>query len=478
MGLASKAVRGTIGFGSLNVARYGLTLISQIVLANQLTPRIFGTVTLAITFLTFLTLPMRWGIAEALVQETDHQSVFSTIFWLRVAITLPIVAIALGSSFVIDLFYDGTVVFAFLLLTVSKGLALFAAPFSGALQKHFQIFRVGSVQLVSVSIAGVVAVRLALSGESLIALVAFYAIQDVVRTVGFVILSPTYPTFSFDRSTAAWFYRFARRMWFSKILNSVESRGDDYLLGTLAGASALGAYSVAWRLAVAFKTVVQPAIDQAILPTFSQIKDSEERSTDAIEFLLRMQLYVAIPGYMVAAIVAPDLVPMMFGDQWTTAAPILSMLSITGVLAPIMASVRKFYYSRGEPDTVYTVQRYYLVTLVVAMVALVPPFGGLGGAAAVNVMSLVAVALFVRRLRQDTDFFPRRTMGPALAAGTVTGIVVGAVRYSNALTFELPTVSIAVYTGFITSLYLVVLLAVHRSVVLDDFDVVRRAVFE
>jgi PST family polysaccharide transporter len=191
-----------------------------------------------------------------------------------------------------------------------------------------------------------------------------------------------------------------------------------------------------------------------------------------------MQLYVAIPGYMVAAIVAPDLVPMMFGDQWTTAAPILSMLSITGVLAPIMASVRKFYYSRGEPDTVYTVQRYYLVTLVVAMVALVPPFGGLGGAAAVNVMSLVAVALFVRRLRQDTDFFPRRTMGPALAAGTVTGIVVGAVRYSNALTFELPTVSIAVYTGFITSLYLVVLLAVHRSVVLDDFDVVRRAVFE
>lgn len=478
MGLARDAIRGTVSLGLLNTIRYIVSFGSQILLARLLTPNIFGIVALSVTILTFLSLLTRWGTAEALIREPDRAGVFSTVFWLRVASAIVVLGIVLVSSFGLRLLYQDAVVTALVALTVPRTVSIVSTPFAAAIQREFQLLRIGAVQLTAVLVGVGGALWLISTGETLWALVGFYAIQDFSRAIGMFVLSPEYPSLEFNRNTARWFLGFSKDMLSTKTLNSLEDNGDDYLVGSLAGTTALGLYSISWRLSTAFKTIVQPAINRTILPTFANIRDSEVDGTRAIEFLFRMQLYATIPVYIASAIVAPELIHLVFGPKWSNAVPVFVTLALTGILSPLVATGRHFYYSRGEPKIVLHVQKYYIPVFILSMAILVPMFGGVGAAVSVNLMNVIALGLLISRIRSDVDLSVATNIIPPIIGGVITVAVLTFMRLSMVESGRHSVLIIVAFSFLSLIVFWSSILVMQYESVVHDASVVKRALLK
>lgn len=476
MSLAEQAIKSTTRYGVINTLRYVVSTLALVGFARLLSPEVFGVVTFGIAILTAFLLLGRWGIGEALMQNDNRTDLFSTIFWLRLGFVLfLIVGIAILTLALRGRFNDGLVV-VLLFMGMAKAAGTASTPFAAAIQYRFQLGRIAALDLVAVMISAGTGLWLIMQGENLYGLVAFYSVQEVVRALGHVVLSPQYPTLSFDRGTARWFLRFALSMLTSRTMNVAESDGDDILIGAIGSAATLGLYTIAWRLATAFQTVFQPPLTQAITPTFSRLKEADKQSREGVEFLLRAQLHFAVPLYIIVAVTAPELIKFVFGSKWLGAAPVLRVFAITGVLYPVATSIRQVYYSRGNADIVFRTQVYYIPVILVGIVVLVPLVGPAGAAAAMSLGQLVATTLLFNRLKEDIGVSVRRVAKPVTIASGVTVAAIFGLRLAGIYPTLSSTIAYIIASGLlVTALFFGALFTLDGPRLLEEIHILRKA---
>ncbi|WP_018256171.1 oligosaccharide flippase family protein [Halomicrobium katesii] len=475
MVLARRAVRGVLGLGSLNILTYAVSLIVQIGLANLLTPEVFGVVALSLAILKFLTIPTNWGITEAIIQEMDHDDFFATILWVRILFSTALCVLIILSSRLLIPFFSATVLNVLVVLTLGRWMNMICIVFRVFRQREFGLTRIGLIDFLAVVGAGGIALYYGSLYQTVWALVAYYTLRYMFQSIGYVVISPLYPRPAFNWVTIRWLYDFSKSMLFTTTLEDVQERGDDFAVGTLGSAGALGAYSVAWRLARAYTAVIQPAIREGITPTFSKLYGTSEKSRRGMEFIFRMQLHLSVPAYVFAYFAAPTLIPLLFGEQWDSAVPIFRALTVAGALFPLLSTVKNFYYARSEPTLVLRAQVVYLLIMIVGMIALVPTFGGTGAGIAVDAMLFAGIALLGLQLRRDIGF-DLLSIGAPATAGCVVSVITGIGYRSAGLSPGIhPIVDLVPLGTVITIAYLVPVAALDYQQIRDDLHVIHRS---
>jgi len=470
------------GYGSVSVVRFALSFGAQIAFARLLLPSAFGILTLAAAMLTGLTLIGRWGISEALMQDTEHEHLFSTVFWLRAGYSLFILVFVGVFAVVTQRFFESTVLGALLLLTVGKSVSSLSSPFAAIMEREFKLLQLAVIDVLALVLGAAFGLWMVFAGFGVWGLVVYYMLYDVLFGVGVVGISPQFPTIAFNKTGARWFLGFAWDLLFSKSLSAVESRADDFLIGIIGGSTVLGIYTISYRLAEAFSTVFQTTIRKGILPTFSRIQDSDEKSEKGLAFLLRMQTYAVVPLYIFVAVAAPEIITFLFGSQWVSAGPVLQSLAPAGILIPLVASMRQYYYSVGRGELVLRIQILYLVAFVISLLTLVPRFGPLGGAAATVVAQVLGFGLFTYSLRSDVGLTLRSVYAPSLKAGLLTFLAVVGIqvrgfpsrRWLNVdvIPFSELLVPILVYGVATLLVFYPLLYVMNRSIVRGDGTIV------
>jgi len=474
MGLAGRAIRSVAGAGVVNVVKYGLGFIVQIGFARLLTPELFGAVALGSSILTFFMIFGQWGVSEAIVSDVDHEAVFSTIVWLRVAYAILMVAVILVASIGLRWFYDGLVVDTLLILSIGTAVKLVSGPFIAVLERDLYLSGIEIVRLTSLIAGSGVGLWLTLNGYGVWGLIVFYFLKDAVSSVLFFILATDSPTFAFSMATARWFFNFAKGMVSAKALMVAETKGDDLIIGTLGGSAVLGVYSVAWRLAQAFRSVSQPVLNMGIIPTFANVSESTDRKR-GMEFITRLQLHIAIPGYACAGLLAPELIRLTFGRDWLSTVPVFQALTVAAILFPLLGSMRTYYFSQTDTDSVLNIQITYITCLVVGLGTLIPLYGSVGAAIAVDITLAVAVGLVLYYLRRDIGFDLRGVLGPATIAGIVAVLAGSYVRfYSGVGTGPLAQTVIVTVLAVVVGFYLP-LIAVDRARLLREGRLLKQA---
>lgn len=488
MSLQRRAIRGVLGYGSFSFVRFVLSLAVQVAFARLLLPYSFGVVSLAAAILTGLTLIGRWGISEAIMQDTEYRHVFSTIFWIRAGYSAFVVAFAGVFAFFARGFFEDVVLTALVVLAVGKAVTSLSSPFTAVMEREFDLVRLATLDLVALIIGAAIGLWMALDGFGVWGLVVFYTSYETIFGASTIVVSPRLPAVAFDRDTARWFVGFAWSLLFSKSLSAVESRADDLVIGTVGGSTVLGLYTVAFRLTEAFSTVFQTTIRKGILPTFSRIQDLDEQSEQALAFLLRMQTYAVVPLYILVAATATDIVVLLFGEQWTEAGPLLRLLAPAGIFIPLVASMRQYYYSIGEGPFVLRIQVVYLSVFMIGLLLLVPLFGGFGGATATVGSQILGFLLFVYVLQSNIGLRPSSVFSLALLAGTVTVAVTLLIHLQN-FGWQIPqfvlwipasrhVVQIGAYGCLICLTFYTMLYLVRPAVVRSDWEIVYRALVE
>jgi O-antigen/teichoic acid export membrane protein len=210
-----------------------------------------------------------------------------------------------------------------------------------------------------------------------------------------------------DWSLLSPLYAYGAKVWLSAVPQVVNVNVDQLVLSVMPGVAAaqLGNYTVAASLSwlslpasVAFGSVAFPRIARA----------TNERQARRIEHISLVGAGLAVGAIIVPlCVLAPILVPTLFGTGYTDAIVALWLLAPGTIFLALDGVLGDLLQGRGRPILRSVGQGIGAIITVVLLFILIPPFG-IRGAAVASSVTYAAVFIFLvwslRRVRRGQQF--------------------------------------------------------------------------
>jgi PST family polysaccharide transporter len=240
------------------------------------------------------------------------------------------------------------------------------------------------------------AVGLALAGVGLWSLVFGQLAFGLATAVLAWIFSPARPSpFEARRATFVELTRYGRHVGLANLANYANANAQGIIVGRVLGATALGFYSVANRLASIAVQVIGNILGRGVFAAMSTVRDDLERFRRIwLENLQRIAL-LAVPAALGVALVAEPLVLSLLGDEWRAAIVPLQLLALRGVIGAFSATSGEVFQALHRPKLRVLSETTYLVALVPALVVGARWQGLAGAAGAVLIVNAVFGAILL-----------------------------------------------------------------------------------
>jgi O-antigen/teichoic acid export membrane protein len=445
-GLVWKATSQIVGqFGRLIVA---------VLLARLLAPRDFGLANMVLVFSSLVLVFSDLALGAAIVQrkvltEADR----ATAFWTSMAAGTLFTVLLIGLAGPIAAFYGEDEVRPLLMVLAGTFLISSIATTHEALLVRDMQFRAVELRAMIGMLCGAAAgVTVALMGGGPWAIIAQQVVTAVVTTTLIVIRSPWRASLAFSRASLRDMGGFSGFVLGHRLLYYVHRNADNLLIGRFVGASALGVYALAYNtILIPFSRLATP-VQQVLFPAFSRLQDQPERIADLWVRTTRLVGSLSIPALCGLVVVAPDLVPVVFGDRWDAAVPLIQVLAWVGLLQSLQTLNTEILTARDRTSTVF---RFSLVFFAAHLSAFVIGlhWGVTGVAVAYAISSTIVEPIFTWMTARSLDISPWRVVR------CLSGVVQAAVLMA-AVTYELRELLIDAGVGSFGRLVLVALVGI------------------
>jgi PST family polysaccharide transporter len=282
--------------------------------------------------------------------------------------------------------------------------------------------------LVAELCAGIVAVSLALAGYGVWSLVGQSLASGVFGVITLWGVSGWRPGFGFRWSHFNELSLFGANIVGFKLLTLLSQRVDALLIGSFLGASALGYYVVACKIYNSITKALTGVMDSVAFPIFSRLQGEPERMRRAFYEATQLTSLVTLPAFLGLAVIAPDILPFAFGEQWGPSVPVMQVIACVGVLDSLMGFNGSVLKAVGKPSWRLGIAALEAATTSLAILLVVRE-----GITAVALASgAVSVALYpvgfsaVRRsIGVEARRYAAQFAGPLLAALLCAGAALG-----------------------------------------------------
>lgn len=426
--LAYRAVRNGVwvALGSYWVNGFGF--VANIALIRLLTPAIYGEFALAMFFYTLFDLQSKVGLNFAFAQQREVNG--ETIG------TLAILSVVMGAGTLLLALLATPVLLAlgYAPMTAIAMLAMCILSFAGSWVMPFAIVFEANLHYKPLSVATALATPLSYGPAFWLAWQGMgqysLASQTVTYTVLVLMGILAYVFFARrDLLRLRWRYRpalarqylsFGTPTGLSTFVANLLTSADNFILGTLAGTTTLGYYDRAYRLAQWPTLLLNTVIERAAVFTYSQVRESAQQLQRSVTMMLWISANVAIPVALTLFLSAPDLVMLLYGEQWTPAVPLLRLLLIAAVLRPLWENSRAILVGIGEPRWALGVSVMQLVLLAIIGTLLTATLSAGGTAVAVTLALGIAFATAYRLFSRHLEMKLWPIFAGPLAAAALT----------------------------------------------------------
>lgn len=326
-----------------------LVLASMAVLARLLTPRQFGIVGFALTFLAFISMLKDLGLNQALVayRGDDIEERAGTVFAASVGIgalmSLATVALAPLAA---DFFGQPRLV----AIVPVLGLNFFVQAIGGThyalAQRQLNFRSRAGAETADVLVRGATGTALALLGAGVWSLVLGYVVGSIVKTVGLWILVPWRPRGRLRRAHLQGMIGFGGTLAVVDIVSAMIGNVDYLFVGKILGAGALGLYTIGYRLPELIIMNLSVIAGVAMFPAFAQVKRSLLRHAYLVGF--RYTIMVALPLTAGMLVLAKPMVLALFGAKWAPAAGPMRMLALFALAITVDIPAGTVYKATGR----------------------------------------------------------------------------------------------------------------------------------
>ena len=422
-GLGTRALRGMVWAYTSYVGGRLLILLSTAVLARILVPEQFGLVALALTFMALLDGVSDIGLSQALVIQPDDRLydraetvfvssvVLGLVLSLIVAAISPLMASAFGQPALVGI---GPVLGANFFLR-SLGSTHYA------LAQRSLNFRARTVaEFADVLVRGPTGIVLALAGMGAWSLVIGYLVGTVALVVTIwqqIRWRPKLTPHWADLRTLA---RFGGTLSAVDVVASVIANVDYLFVGGVLGTTALGLYTLGFRLPELLILNLSVVAGRVLYPAFAAADDLGR----AFLISLRYTLIVSLPIAVVLVVLAEPFIRVAFGAQWLGSVSAMRILTIYAFAISLGIPPGTVIKATGRAGILLKLAIFRLVAVVVGLVL----FTHLGIAAVASTQAVVAVLaegiilVIVTRLVGVGVATTSRTAWPALVAATAMAV--------------------------------------------------------
>ena len=406
--LKNQATSGVKWTGASAVITTGLQFLQLAVLARLLAPSDFGLMAMIMIVIGLGQVFVDAGISNAIIYRQDvTRQQLSSLYWLNIMAGIVVFFVVWAATpLVVTLFNEPRlaelvfwVAFTFLIIPVGQ-------QFQILLQKELRFNLLAWIEVAAAVIATAVSIGTALLGQGVFALVWGALANAAVRTVLLLVvgLKNWRPAWRFKISDIRSFVSFGLYQLGERTINFLNSKLDTILIGSLLGAQALGFYTLAWNLIIQPLQKLNPIITRVAFPVFAKLQDDNARLKKSYMNALDILSTMNFPYFFGLAVVAPLLVPVVFGAQWLPSVILIQVLCVVGLFQTAGNPIGSLLLSKGRADWAFKWILVFVVAKIPAIYAGVVIGGSIGVAIAlvgVYVLgSILGYIVLVRRLLQ------------------------------------------------------------------------------
>ncbi|MDI1450701.1 MOP flippase family protein [Polyangium sp. 6x1] len=367
MSLLRSAARGGVALGASQTFATALGWIRTLVLARILVPEDFGLVGLCTVLLGFLGALSDMGLTAATIQRKElsdgHRD---AAFWMSVSMGAVLFLASIVAAPALAAFYgEPRVVSLVLVSALPLLIGPFASTHAALLRRELRFGRVAAIEAGRNVAASAATLGLAALGVGYWSLVFGPLASHLVGVVAYTLSSPFRPRFRATWTHVRELFSFSAYVAGASAINYLSANMDYMIVGKRLGTAALGTYTFAYETMTFPLTRIASLFAQVMFPAFATIQDKLDEMRETYLKISRAVAIVSFPILAWVAVVAPELVTLLYGPRWLPAVGPLRALSVAGALKAVGTLVGIIFKSRGKP----AVELYWNIAWLVGLTA-------------------------------------------------------------------------------------------------------------
>ena len=401
--LKRKSVHSALNKVITSGASIILTLASAMILARLMAPEVFGLFAMVLSVTEIARYMLEIGLGTATVQkENITQEEVSALFWINFIIGfLLMVAVAAISPAVAWFYGDTRLINICLVLSLTFLFRGIVVQHRSLLERQMQFGYLGIVNIASNFLSIVVAVLLAYYGFGVWSLVWREIVFVILYDAGIWLFCrwiPAYPKLNSDVRSSL---KFGIDLSGVSFIQYLTQNLDKVLIGRFCGAPPLGLYTKALQLAMMPVENIRMIFWDIGLSPLSTLQNEAERYRRFFGRMFAVQSLLYLPIVVFIAIQAEDVIRLLLGDAWVSAAPILRIFAVAGFVTPIVATFQLVMVSCGKTRRYLTwgiISGFFMIISYVSGIW----WGAIGVAYAYTFSSYLLLVLALRYCLKDT----------------------------------------------------------------------------
>jgi O-antigen/teichoic acid export membrane protein len=404
--VAEGALRSTLfrSVGWVAVGKWGNRLLSLAVFAllgRLLSPTQFGLAALSAVFITLFTLLAEQGFSSALIQKANvTQEDCDTAFWVSVATAIGFtVLIILLAPLIGQALHQPELTPVLRVLSPAMILSALAGTQEALLERDFAFRSLSIRTLFGSVIGGTAGVVVAALGGGVWSLVVQALLTSAVQVVVLWTITPWRPGLAVNRASLHALRAVGISVLGIEMFGFLSAQSDKLLIGAFISSSAVGYYFVGIRIIAITIEVQTSVIESVSLTTLSKLRTNRERLLNAFYRLTGFSAAVSVLTFSLLGLLAPQIVPLLFGDQWHQSIIIMQVLCVMGALNSVIIFDRNALVAVGAGKAALFITAVQSIVGVIAVLITVH-WGVLAVAIGVTVRQYLVWPLRLRALHR------------------------------------------------------------------------------
>jgi len=330
----------------------GLNLVTISILAHILPPEDFGIVALATLAIDYLSILNDLGLGAALIQRQKNvEEAANTTFTLNIIAGCVLTIITFVIAPYVSSFFRTPLVAPILRwLGLTFLIGAMGSTHNVRLQREMNFRHRIIPEIGNSLIKAIISISLALMGFGVWALVIGQLVGTLVLTSLLWIVYPWRPHLSLEPHLAKELFKYGISVMGVNAIAGLQDNFDYLLIGRFYNASALGIYTLAYRLPQLLVINLLWIMTAVLFPAFASVQDQVNTLKVGFLTVVRYVELIVIPICIGMFIAADPIIQTVFGEQWLGAIPILRILSIYALIISIGFHVGDIYKAIGRPD--------------------------------------------------------------------------------------------------------------------------------
>ncbi len=353
MPLKKKVFTGVKWVALANIFQQILSLVSIVIFAKLLSPDDFGTFSILMVFTGFLAIFSDMGTSAALIHIVKpSEKLLSSIFFLNLFIGAVLaVGLILLSSTIAVYFEKPQLEVLLQIISLNFVIVSFGIVQRTLLQKSIEfkhLSLINSLALLVGLISGLIA---AYNGFGIYSLIIQMIITSLLGTGLIWYYASWRPQWYFSLDEIKKIWKYTSNLSVFTIINYFSKNADNFLIGKYLSMSALGVYSIAYRIMLYPLQNISKILMRVLFPAFSKLQNDDDKFR---KVYLRVIFYISLVAFPIMSglvATADILVDVLFGNKWEGLAMLIIILAPSGMIRSVFTTVGTIFMAKGNTDT-------------------------------------------------------------------------------------------------------------------------------